>query len=313
MELVINKKLITTPIPIILNTLKNEIDGKYLKYIGPEKNGDVAITCPWHKEGNENRPSCHIFSRRDDSSIYYGTCHCFTCGKKAPLYTLVGYCLGGDDELGKEWLAERFGDYFYQTEELLPEIVIDKPTKEYLDNSILSAFNYYHPYLQQRGLSKEVCQYFQVGYDKDNDCITFPVWDENNHLVGITRRSVQSKKFILEGNADKPVYLLNYLKNMNITLAYVVESQINCLTLWQWGYPAVALFGTGSKKQYDILKRSGIRSYVLCFDGDDAGRKGAKRFIDNIGSDVFVSVIKLPEGKDVNDLTIEEFKKLLVI
>ena len=98
-----------------------------------------------------------------------------------------------------------------------------------------------------------------------------------------------------------------------MTTVYVVESQINCLTLWQWGYPAIALFGTGSKKQYDILNRSGIRNYILCFDGDDAGRKATQRFIDNLKSDVFISVKQIPDGKDVNDLTKEEFDKLLVI
>lgn len=313
MELIISNKVITASIPTILTTLKREINGRYLNYIGPDKGGDVAITCPWHKNGQENRPSCHVFSRRDDPHIYYGTSHCFTCGKKAPLYTLVGNCLGGDDELGKEWLLERFGDTFIQQEELLPEIVIDKPTRKYLDSSILSEYNYYHPYMNKRGISKEVCDYFQVGYDRENDCITFPVWDENNNLVSITRRSVATKKFILEGNFDKPVYLLNFIKNFNYTTVYVVESQINCLTLWQWRYPAIALFGTGSKKQYEILNKCGIRNYILCFDGDDAGRKGDKRFRDNIRNDVFVSSKILPEGKDVNDLKKKEFDSLLVV
>jgi len=175
MELIIKNKVIVAPITTILKTLKTEINNSYLDYIGPDKDGDVAITCPWHKNGHENNPSCHVFSKRDDNSIYYGTCHCFTCGKKVPLYTLVGYCLGGDDELGKDWLVERFGDVFIQQEKLLPEITFNTPSKKYLDESILSCFNYYHSYLTTRGLSPEICQYFHVGYDRDTDCITFPV------------------------------------------------------------------------------------------------------------------------------------------
>lgn len=312
MELIVNNKLITAPIREILLQLKNEIGDTYLDYIGPEKGSDIAITCPWHKDGHERRPSCHIYTISDDPTIYRGTCHCFTCGKKAPLYTLIGKCLDGDDELGKEWLVERFGNVFIQKEEILPEIILEKPDKRYLDNSILAGYNYYHPYLSKRKLSKELCEYFQVGYDKEADCITFPVWDENNNLVAITRRSVTGKKFILEGNIDKPVYLLNFIRYFNYTTAYVCESQINTLTCWQWGYPAIGLFGTGSKKQYETLRKSGIRNYILCFDGDEAGDKGTKRFIENMNNDVFISVKHIPRGKDVNDLTKEEFDKLLV-
>ena len=65
MELIIRNRVITTPIPIILHTLRDEIDGRYLKFIGNEKGEDISITCPWHKDGQENRPSCHVFCRRE--------------------------------------------------------------------------------------------------------------------------------------------------------------------------------------------------------------------------------------------------------
>ena len=47
----------------------------------------------------------------------------------------------------------------------------------------------------------------------------------------LTRRSVIDKTFIIDKDKEKPVYLLNYIKNNNIKEATVVESQINCLTL----------------------------------------------------------------------------------
>lgn len=52
---------------------------------------------------------------------------------------------------------------------------------------------------------------------------------------------------------------------------------------------------------------------MLCFDGDSAGDKGAQRFIRNIRNDVLVSQIKIPRGKDVNDLTKEEFESLPIV
>lgn len=65
MELVIKNKIITAPVRTILTTLKSEIGSNYLDYIGPEKGNDIAITCPWHKEGHENRPSCHVYTKAD--------------------------------------------------------------------------------------------------------------------------------------------------------------------------------------------------------------------------------------------------------
>ena len=90
------------------------------------------------------------------------------------------------------------------------------------------------------------------------------------------------------------------------------ESQINALYLWSNNRPAIALFGTGSEEQYEILRRSGIREYWLAFDGDDAGKKGAYRFKKNIGMDVLINTVHLPNGKDVNDLAIENFLNLRV-
>ena len=41
-----------------------------------------------------------------------------------------------------------------------------------------------------------------------------------------------------------------------------------------------------------------------------AGEHGIKRFIKNIRNDVFVDIIQIPTGKDVNDLSKEEFLNL---
>ena len=91
-----------------------------------------------------------------------------------------------------------------------------------------------------------------------------------------------------------------------------MESQINCLyfkSLFPHLYVG-GLFGTGSKTQLETLKRSGIRNYVLLFDGDNAGRKGADRFKKALGNNVFITDIQVPWGKDINDLSKEEILTL---
>ena len=305
-----SNKTIDAPIMTILTTLKSELHNGLLKDINRETQDNIPITCPSHKGGKEHKPSCFVYCRKDNDDIEYGRVHCFTCGYSADLPTFVGDCFGGDRDFGKKWLTTKFGSSYNLSVDYLEPIILDAPKKTFLDEAVLNKYMYYHPYMWKRGLSKDVVDRFGIGYDKDHNAITFPVWDEKDNLVMITSRNVSNKYFHIEANKDKPVYLLNFINRDKIDKVYVCESQINALTLYSWGYPAIALFGTGSQYQYDILNKSGIRNYVLCFDGDSAGDKGRDRFIRNIRKDVFVSYKKIPTGKDVNDLTKEQFEKL---
>lgn len=313
MELIIKNRQISESAYNILVKLKKSLGNGLLRSI--EDHGDnVLISCPFHKGGLESHPSCGVYARKDNSSKPFGMVHCFTCGYSATLPKFVGDVFGETQEFGENWLAKNFGNVLVDTFCALEPIQIDKVVeKEILDESILNKYDFYHPYMWKRKLTKEVIDKFRVGYDKETNSITFPIWNEYGALVGISKRNVDTKKFDMEHGIDKPVYLLNYIKQCGITNVYVVESQINALTMWGWGYPAIALFGTGSETQYKILNRSGIRVYNLCFDGDDAGHKAIGRFRKYINKDCIINVIKLPNGKDVNDLTKDEFDHLEII
>ena len=311
MELFINSQVFLTPIQTVLDDLKKSLSNGLLKDIGRETNDNIAITCIAHKGGKESRPSCYVHCSRTNPKVEYGKVHCFTCGYTATLPKFVGDCFGQSEEFGKSWLTDKYGGSFYESEDYLLPIEFTQPQEQsYLDESILEQYMYYHPYMWQRGLSKEVVDRFVVGYDEAHKAITFPVWDEKGNLVMITSRSVIDKRFYIDKYKEKPVYLLNYINEHNIQTVYVTESQINALTLWSWGYPAIALIGTGSAPQYEILNKCGIMNYILCFDGDEAGDKGRARFLKNIRKDVFVVHKNIPRGKDVNDLTQEEFDNL---
>lgn len=316
MQLEVKGRLIDAPIKTILETIKRECPHPILHdIVDKERDKNVTITCPFHKNGAENKPSCHVFKEEDDPKVTYGTVHCFTCGYSASLPQFVADCFGEEYSFGEQWLMERFGNILLQKNVLLPEIKLDNSPKQVkgLSEEALAQYDYYHPYMYQRGLTKEVIDMFRVGYDSKRDAITFPVWDDKGVPLFVTARSVRDKKFYIPSEAEKPVYLLNFVKKWGIDSVYVAESQINTLVLWSWGYPALGLFGTGSPHQYDILKRSGIRSYTLCLDGDAAGDKGIARFKANMPEDVLITVKKLPRGRDVADLTKEQFDSLEII
>lgn len=313
MRIRIRNKVVTEPIINILYQAKRELTNGKLKDIQKAHDANILISCPCHKDGYEKHASCRVLADETCADLEAGYAYCFSCGYSAPFAQVIGDLFNEDKSFGEEWLVERFGNTFVEQEEFLQEIVLDKPTvkKEYLDEASLIPFDFYHPYMWKRKLSKEVVDRFRVGYDKERDAITFPVYDERHRLVMVTARSVNSKRFWIPKDVDKPVYLLYDILERGVQTVYVCESQINALTARTWGLDAVALFGTGSEKQYNTLKKSGIRNYILLFDGDEAGRKGAMRFKKNMPPDVFITDVRLPAGKDVNDLTYDEVMNLV--
>ena len=309
-----NNYIIKEPLINIVRHLQTIlVNGKLAKI--QNKGENIAICCPEHNNGLEKNPSAYIYA--DDKNTEYGQVHCFTCGYNKSFDHFVADCLECSLNEAQTWLIKNYGELTESPIELLD---IDQainfnhlPTKKKLDESILKTFEDYCPYLQARKLSRQTCEKFKVKYDPVNKQVVFPVYDENNDLVMITRRSVLTKQFLIDKDIEKPVYLLNYIKSNNIKTVVLVESQINALTSYEYGIPAIATFGCNiTEKQFNILNKSGIRHYILCFDGDAAGRKGAETFKKNIRKDVFITDILMPPKKDLNDLSKDEFYDLLL-
>lgn len=319
MDLIIQNKVIDAYTSDILETLRVETNYKYFKNIKQSGGDKLMVTCPYHKEGQENHPSCCV-SNTSDGEYEKGFFHCFTCGINKTLKEVVAHCLDDTSQVAEEWLVERFGNVFVKkrfdlTDIELPNSKRPNSVKQYMDESILNQYNYYDDYMWKRKLTKGVVDKFEVGYNKDNRTITFPVRDEKGRLLFITERSIDNKFFIIPEDVDKPVYLLYEILNGGCNYPFVVvcEGQIDALTCWSYGVPAVALFGVGSKEQYQSLNKSGVRSWVTFFDNDDAGRKATARFNRMIRKDTIVTNLSANRfgKKDVNDLTMQEFDTIL--
>jgi hypothetical protein len=310
-------RYIEEPVEKILKTIKQETfenGDMFLKDI-IKRGHNFVVTCPFHSDHREKKPACTVFAQ-EHGNFQEGDYHCFVCNAHGSMYNLVSGCFGENEDFGKDWLIERFGNTFVQKGFELETIDLNKPKTNdsgiYLDNSVLDGFEPHHPYMDARKLSRDVCEKFKVRYDPLTKSIVFPVWDETGKLYMLTRRSVLDKSFIIDAAKEKPIYLINYIKDKNIPYAFVVESQINALTCFSYGLPAVATFGVGiTPKQFEILNKSNIRHYILAFDGDEAGKRGAAKFLKNIRKDIFVDVVELPEDKDINDLDKDSFIGLL--
>lgn len=314
-----------------------------LGFVRPHKitGNYYTIYCPFHNSGNERRPSFGVSLKdeiRNGKKYPAGFAHCFTCGYAHSLNEFVSDILKLHNMYGSglEWLTENIPgftpDHAYEL--LVPNETIsalqDKFAADYVrirSNSMpaafvpeseLSKYRYTVPYMYERKLTDNVIAQYDVGFDPDfvpaghkraMPTITFPVHDKDGNTLFIYRRAIASKHFFMPSSIEKPVYGLDQIPP-NCKSLCITESIINALTLVGWGYPAVALLGTGTPHQVAQLKSLGVNEFVLCLDGDDAGARGTQKLKNQLASTALIWVVNIPAGKDVNDLDKPTFDRL---
>ena len=325
----INNILFNAELDEILTELKRQLDINQIPLLDRTFNSgnDIMVTCPYHNNGQERKPSAGI--RKSD-----GQFHCFACGETHNLYEFISYCFGHiDDRLGKfgwTWLLKNFATV---TIEQRKPIQLDftrhkKQIKEginYVSEDELNKYRYYHPYWKKRGIIDEyIIELFDLGYDKKTDCITFPVRDVSGRCLFVARRSTKTKYFNYPKNVEKPLYGLYELNAITLVNGHemhilpnfpkeiiVCESMLDALSFWQVGKYAVALNGTGTELQYKQLRQLPCRKIILATDMDSAGIKAREKLRNNIKNKLIMEYI-FPDGiKDANQCLCELGPKVL--
>ena len=323
----------------VINTLRFDLAQKGLnRFSIVRHNGEnLQSNCPFHKNGQERKPSFGVNGEIDK-------CHCFSCSWSGTIEEMISELYGYQDEgkFGKRWLIKRFNSVEIETRPNIMEgfhgrdnnnfnrlhiidadgsvsrikqhIQGDKSYEQYfgeITEEELDKYRYIHPYMYSRGLTDEIIERFDIGYDKTRNEITFPVADLHGTIRFIASRSVKNKFFRLPKGEDKPIYQGYRFVTGRYRTAYITESFLNCLTCWKYNKPAMATIGTGNKKQYEILNKLPVREYILAFDPDEAGRKAAERFRKNVHGKIIKELV-YPDNRDINDLQ-EEFLNCKII
>lgn len=280
-----------------------ELQGVHLFHVIRDVGNDIMTTCPFHKGGQERKPSFGIGKNM--------VCHCFACGWSGMFDTVISLCFGYDDcgYFGSKWLSKNF--VTIAVEERKP-IELDMvrgrrvDEKKYITEEELAKYRYYHPYMYERGMTDEIINTFDIGYDSDTDCITIPVADLTKNIVFVARRSVKSKFFHYPSGSEKPVYCADRIMEYNpSTPVIITESAFNTLTCWKFNKPSVALFGTGAENQYEVLRNLPTKKFILALDPDNAGEYGTQKLIKHLSPYKILTRLIIPKGKDLNDLDSE--------
>lgn len=308
----------------------NKISGEYFQ-----------IYCPIHNDGNEKKPSCGVLLHEQvKNGVTYpeGFCHCFACGYANTLPGMISDILKNRaiSKSGEDWLSENVSGFVSESEfeYLIPQDTITKLETEYNLNYIqdhldvqqpkyisedeLVSYRYIVPYMYERRLTDDVIEKYDIGVDMNwippgrknkVPCITFPVRDRTGGTLFFCRRSIQGKIYNYPAGVTKPVYGIYELPK-DCKSVIICESCINALTAVVYGYNAVALMGTGNSYQMNQLKELGVSDYIICTDGDEAGRRAALKLKKNLQDVGLVWTINMPEGKDLNDCNKDEFDVL---
>lgn len=310
---------------------KNRVIGNY-----------YSIYCPFHANGQERKPSCGVLLHDEvkNGTIYHeGWFHCFSCGASYTMSEAINIILKTKSikKSGIDWLKENVPG-FSSTESfeyLIPKDMMDdinnkyaisyinsvsnKNGKEnYVSEEELASYRYTVPYMYERKLTDEIIEKYDVGVDMNwippnrknkVPCVTFPVRDVNGKTLFICRRSIEGKLYNYPTGVTKPVFGIDMISKKSKSVI-ICESIFNALTAEVYGYDAVALLGTGNSYQINQLRSLGVNEFVLCMDGDDAGRRASNKLKNALKDVAIIWTINMPDGKDLNDCSKDEFDKL---
>lgn len=335
----INDVVFNVDLDTVLTELISQLRANGINLIQKRRDGPthIQICCPYHNNGQERRPSAGL--RKED-----GMFHCFSCGEVHTLPEVISHCFGySDDIVGKfgwQWLLKNFATVQVEERKGIELDLVrnvnnnhnrNGNTRQYVSEEELDKYRYTHPYMYKRRLTDEIIELFDIGYDKDTDCITFPVRDVTGNTLFVARRSVKSKFFNYPEGVEKPLYGLyellqqcedfpiydkneiqnGFARTYKFKEVIVCESMLDALSFWTVDKYAVALNGLGNDLQFKQLRELPCRKIIIATDMDERGLAARKRIRQNLGNRKLITEYIFPKGrKDANDCTQEELLSL---
>jgi DNA primase len=156
----------------------------------------------------------------------------------------------------------------------------------------------------------------EPGYDRFRGRVMFPIEDRRGRVLGFGARILGEGEPKYLNSPETPVFhkgrelygLPNVLRHArNPDTLIVVEGYMDVVMLAQHGIDnAVAVLGTALTTEHLRAAFRVSSRLVLCFDGDNAGRRAAERALENAFPELSdgrdVRLLFLPEGEDPDSL-----------
>lgn len=182
--------------------------------------------------------------------------------------------------------------YFKPDASGLYKISADSPAKKYLTD--------------RRGITQASIEAYGIKTGKDQNKIVFQVYCSGGEVTALKHlaleRDEKGKKKTW-ASKDSRWHLYGWqAMSKNARRVVITEGEIDCMTVSQWGYPALSIpMGTNNDEwidlDFDELER--FDEIILCFDSDEAGQSVVDSVARRLGIER-VKILVLPH-KDANE------------
>lgn len=225
------------------------------------------------------------------------------------LAKLLSFLRNETYEESLEYLIELYGKKKEQTDRYIeiPSITLrEKDFRIELPESTLEPYHFRHPYLDRRGINERTQRFAGIGYDRGSQAITIPWRHPDGKLANIKFRKVSGKLFWYEKGAAPVrtlVYGIDKVYKHELKEVVVCEAEIDALSWYSSGKPAIALGGTTvTEKQLEIIRKSPIEELTLAMDNDSPGKLMEGKLTEGLSGYVSLNKVEIPSDyKDSNE------------
>lgn len=300
-----------------INDIKSKVDIVKLveEYTKLTKAGPYLYVgkCPNPKH-NDSTPSFRVWS--DKQSWACMSCH---YGKKNKAYKNFGSdCIAFIQWIKNlswkqavDYLANKYNIPIPDDKNAKLFLKQKALSKAYQDNLQGKALNY----LKDRGINKEDCIEWGLGFDGDKIC--FPLYDRYKNILGFTKRWINvpvnaDDKYRNSNNSaifNKRMYLYG-IHNIDEEFPEIriTEGPMDVILANKYGAKnIVGTLGTAFTDEHiNIIKHYGLTP-VFCLDGDNAGIIAATKAINVLAeNNIYSKILILPNNLDMAELTLKE-------
>ena len=163
-------------------------------------------------------------------------------------------------------------------------------------------------YLKRRGISDQIQRMFGVGFDPKSNAVILPWRLPDGRLANVKYRKTYGKAFWYERGGwpiRELVYGMDLIYSKQIRRAAIVEAEIDAMSMWTAGIPAVAVGGsTFNAFKRDVILRSPIEELVIATDNDKPGERLRAEIERELGGLLRIGHKRFVGVKDANEALI---------
>jgi DNA primase len=273
------------------------------------RGSEILAKCPGHLSVVGREDSSPSWSMNSDSLMH----HCFSCGFKGSLVSLVAQVQQIPWAEAKSWIQTRRGFDLADISKKLDSVknAYATPIKPVpMSEARLAVFASPPDYaLRSRNLTAEAAKKYGVLWDTSLEAWILPIRDPEGTLLGWQEKSFNSRMFRNRPLGVKKSSTLFGIESWSDEQMIVVESPLDAVRLESAGISGgVATFGASvSLDQISLMRTS--ENIVFAFDNDDAGKKAGKSMLEMTRRGVFECRFFNYYGstaKDIGEMTRKE-------